>query len=303
MTKILITGLVASLFMLPMCQAQVATETPAAQTPQEGEAPQTKTVGEAEAVAAPVPTPVAFTDNIAKLSPENSRVGFVGRHVTEGDAPDPKQRLGGFREFGGEIHLQEDGTSVKAIVLDFKMDSLYTSIEDLTKHLKTSDFLNVQEHPEAKFVSTGITPGAEEGQYEIAGDFTLMGKTQPITMPCTVQMTEEGIVLNSEFNLDRTEFGMEGMTEKVSKVVSISFNVGLPTPAEEAPAPQQTMADRFKTMDVDGDGKLAGDEIPERMKQWMGGMDTDGDEQLSLEEMEAAMARFRKRGNSGGGDK
>jgi Ca2+-binding EF-hand superfamily protein len=47
--------------------------------------------------------------------------------------------------------------------------------------------------------------------------------------------------------------------------------------------------DQWKTMDKDGDGKLAGDEIPERMKKNLDKIDTDKDGAISKSEMEAVM--------------
>ena len=58
----------------------------------------------------------------------------------------------------------------------------------------------------------------------------------------------------------------------------------------------------FNTMDANGDGKLVGEEIPERMRQWSAQMDTNGDDAITFEELETAMSNFRsKRGGKGGG--
>jgi len=38
----------------------------------------------------------------------------------------------------------------------------------------------------------------------------------------------------------------------------------------------------FKQMDSDGDGKLSGDEIPERLRSRLKAMDTDSDGSLTL---------------------
>jgi polyisoprenoid-binding protein YceI len=310
MKKIFLTATIAILFLAQPCLGQVTTDTPAA-TQETTPATELKTaedeIEKTETSAkAPVPVPVPFEANIAKLLPANSSINFIGRHVTKDGAPDPNQRLGGFSDFKGEVHLNDDGSSLKAIVLDFNTKSISTPIPDLTKHLLSPDFLNVEEFPTANFTSTEIVAGAEEGQYEITGDFTLMGKTQPITMPCNVAMTEEGIVIDSEFNLDRTQFGMDSNTEKVSNMVSIKMNVGMATATNDAEETQRrNPADRFKEMDADGDGKLVGDEIPERMQPWIDNIDTDGDGAVTMEEMETAMKKFRQNrggGGNGGGD-
>ena len=54
----------------------------------------------------------------------------------------------------------------------------------------------------------------------------------------------------------------------------------------------------FKQRDLDGDGKLSGDEISDRMRQRLDEIDTDKDGAVSLEEWQE---RIRKRRESGGG--
>lgn len=59
---------------------------------------------------------------------------------------------------------------------------------------------------------------------------------------------------------------------------------------------KEMMQQMFKRQDADGDGKLSGDEIPERMKQLVSRADQDGDGALSESEIQSAMSRFQERG-------
>ncbi|MCY3775747.1 MAG: PQQ-binding-like beta-propeller repeat protein [Candidatus Aminicenantes bacterium] len=58
----------------------------------------------------------------------------------------------------------------------------------------------------------------------------------------------------------------------------------------------------FQRRDANGDGKLSGEEIPERMRGNLGRMDTDGDGAVTLAEFREAMSqmRGRRRGRSSG---
>ena len=60
----------------------------------------------------------------------------------------------------------------------------------------------------------------------------------------------------------------------------------------------------FQRRDANGDGKLSGQEIPERMRGNLGRMDTDGDGAVTLAEFRQAMNQFRgrRRGRSTGRD-
>ena len=52
----------------------------------------------------------------------------------------------------------------------------------------------------------------------------------------------------------------------------------------------------FQRRDANGDGKLSGEEIPERMRGNLGRMDRDGDGAVTLSEFREAMSRMRRRG-------
>ncbi|MDB4539526.1 YceI family protein [Saprospiraceae bacterium] len=240
-------------------------------------------------------TPVPLKDDTAKLSPNNTRVEFVGTH--EGPKPDP--RIGGFEKFSGDLVVNSGGESVKSLMLDFETGSMFTKLGNkLTTHLKSDDFLNVKKYPQAKFVSTQIGEQSEDGMFEITGDFTLMGKTKEISFPARMKSTEDGVLLQSQFQIDRTDFGMNKMTAKVSKAVSIKLSVGEKTVVGKEKPKNAPMVGRtrdraqgafdpnalFKRWDKDGDGALTGREIPPRMKQQMGRFDGDGDGKVSLDE-------------------
>ena len=261
----------------------------------------------APAAAKAQTTPVALKDGVAVLSPANTKVEFVGTHTGN----DPKPRLGGFKKFTGVVAMNEDGKSIKSIGFDFETGSLWTELGGaLTTHLKGSDYLNVEAHPTAKFASTKISAGESEGMVKVVGDFTLMGKTNEITIPMTMSNGDAGVLLKGELKLDRTEFGMNGSTDKVSKEVSITVSVGEKTASGGGGGGAQRGGGRggrrrdpaamFKQMDANGDGKLEGDEIPERMRQFAGNMDTDKDGAITEEELKTAFESFGGRGGGKG---
>lgn len=171
------------------------------------------------------PAPVADQAIIAAadgrqiaLTPENTTIQFVGLHA---DPAKPAPRTGKFNEFSGAITTLD--SELKAIKVEIDTASLTTEIEKLTNHLKSADFFNVNEHPKATFTSTKIEP-AGEGQVKVTGDLTLLGKTQSITFPATVD-TDETFSLQAEFKIDRTQFGMDYGTDSVLKEVDMTIAV------------------------------------------------------------------------------
>lgn len=66
---------------------------------------------------------------------------------------------------------------------------------------------------------------------------------------------------------------------------------------------KEMMARMFEQRDVDKDGKLSGDEIPERMQQNVSRMDENGDGAIDKSEMEKAMAKMGDRAGQARGSK
>lgn len=152
------------------------------------------------------------------LTPENTKIQFVGTHV--GD--DPKPRTGTFGTFQGTAALE--GEQLKSVQVDIETASLTTDIDRLTNHLKSPDFFDVNQFPQAKFVSTAVEP-AGDGQVTITGDLTLLGTTKSISFPATVS-TSDGFKLNAELVIDRTQFGMTFGEGQVVHDVTLTVTAG-----------------------------------------------------------------------------
>lgn len=165
--------------------------------------------------------PVPVTGGIAELSPENTLIQFVGTHT--GDKPDP--RTGTFAKFSGQLSVDPASKSVKAISADIDTASLVTPIPKLTDHLKSPDFFEVREYPKAKFESTKIEAD-KAGVIEVTGNLSLHGKTKSITFPAKVSFAANGVTLQSEFSINRSEFGMTYGAGKVDDKVTLTVVVG-----------------------------------------------------------------------------
>lgn len=152
------------------------------------------------------------------LTADNTTVKFVGVHA--GDKPDP--RTGTFGKLTGTAIVNEG--VLKSLTVEFDTSTVSTDIDKLTDHLKSPDFFDVKQHPTAKFESTAIEMG-DNGSATITGNLTLLGVTKPVSFPATVS-TDGGFTVSGELSIDRTEFGMNYSTDKVEKMVTLTFSVG-----------------------------------------------------------------------------
>jgi polyisoprenoid-binding protein YceI len=151
--------------------------------------------------AAQVASPAAQVGQKYVITPQNSKIEFVGSKVTG-------SHNGSFGDFSGQI--DHAGTPEQSRVnISIKTESITTDTPDLTKHLKTADFFDVAKYPEATFVSTAIKPGGENGaSHTVTGNLTMHGVTKSITFPATINVTADTASVESNFSINRKDFGI-----------------------------------------------------------------------------------------------
>lgn len=164
----------------------------------------------------------AANSQVIPIMPENTRINFVGKHTD--DKPD---RTGGFERFTGQAVLDASMKSVQSITVEIETASLWTEIGDrLTNHLNSPDFFDTREYPTAKFESTRIEPNDGSRPQTITGNLTLHGETKEISFPATIEVNGGRVTGKAEFTIDRTQWGMDRLTEGVKKEVDISVALG-----------------------------------------------------------------------------
>jgi polyisoprenoid-binding protein YceI len=86
---------------------------------------------------------------------------------------------GRFNEFSGNFSYDEAAPEKATVEVTIKTASVDSNHAERDKHLRSDDFLDVKKFPEAKFVSTGYTPG-KDGKGVLKGNLTLHGVTKAV---------------------------------------------------------------------------------------------------------------------------
>ena len=166
--------------------------------------PKAQTADPSNAVAASNKAP-ALTGAALSLpiSPESSKIEFTGSKVTG-------SHEGGFTKFSGAIDLINDKPEDSKVSVDIETASIYANVDQLTNHLKTADFFDVEKFPKATFTSTKIahSDGSPADSYTVTGDFELHGVKKAITFPATIQVGSDAVTVKSEFTINRKDFGI-----------------------------------------------------------------------------------------------
>ncbi len=88
---------------------------------------------------------------------------------------------GRFNDFDGEFTYDKNDPDTSKIEVTINAKSIDSNHAERDKHLRGDEFLDVENYPQSKFVSTSLTM-KEDGSGELKGDFTLRGVTKPITI-------------------------------------------------------------------------------------------------------------------------
>lgn len=107
------------------------------------------------------------------IDPGHAEVGFVGRHFGL-----TKVR-GRFTGVTGHADIGDDITD-SALTVTIDTASVNSGDDTRDDHLRSADLFDVEQYPQARFTSTGITIGGANGT--VTGNLTIKDVTRPVTL-------------------------------------------------------------------------------------------------------------------------
>jgi polyisoprenoid-binding protein YceI len=160
----------------------------------------------------------------------HSRVGFVARHAMV-----TKVR-GSFNEFEGSVHIDGENPQNSSGRVTIQAKSIDTRNGQRDDHLRSNDFLDMDNNPELTFVSTGIAQTGED-TFTVTGDLTVRGVTKSLEIPfeytgsATDPFGNQRVGLEGSVVINRKDFGvswnaaLEGGGVLVSEKVTLEIEV------------------------------------------------------------------------------
>jgi polyisoprenoid-binding protein YceI len=160
----------------------------------------------------------------------HSRVGFVARHAMV-----TKVR-GSFDEFEGSIHIDGDAPENSSGKVTIQAKSINTRNSQRDDHLRSNDFLDMDNQPEITFASTGIKQTGD-AEFVVSGDLSIRGVTKPVeinfeyTGTATDPFGNQRLGLEGSVVINRKDFGvswnaaLEGGGVLVSEKVTLELEV------------------------------------------------------------------------------
>ena len=140
------------------------------------------------------------------VDPSHSTVGFSVKHLGIATV------RGRFEEFEGTLEIGDDLSSARAFGTA-QVNSINTDEPGRDEHLRSADFFGAEANPELRFESTSVRQ-LDEDTFEIEGDLTMNGVTNPVTLTAVVEGTEtdpwgnDRVGLEVTGRVNRTEWNM-----------------------------------------------------------------------------------------------
>jgi polyisoprenoid-binding protein YceI len=175
------------------------------------------------------------SDGVYRLDPAASTVGFT----LYGSAMVKFKKDGYFKNFSGLLAYNPQRPADTRVDLTVLADSIDMRNSEHNQLLKSAGFFDVERFPTLHFASasTNMRP---DGTLSVTGDMTIRGVTRRMTIPVTLRRTAAagsaaGAAFESTFQIDRTDFGLNGVPEwhgfhvSISKNVQIHIAIGTPS--------------------------------------------------------------------------
>lgn len=183
---------------------------------------------------------------MVSLDPESSTIMWRGYKIGETGA-----HYGTINIKESQIAMAEGMPQAGKVIID--MTSINNQditepdkIKKLEGHLKSPEFFNVAEYPQAMIEITGIEP-MEGNMANIHGNLTIKGITHEIMFPATVMMKDGQMTTKAMFTFDRSmynvKWGSKSFPEMLGEVV-VSDDIQLYLDLKSKPVKEKATAMR-----------------------------------------------------------
>jgi polyisoprenoid-binding protein YceI len=141
------------------------------------------------------------------LDAQHLDLGFSAKHMMVATVK------GRFSEVRAEIEIDEERPEISRVRAEIATASLATGSADRDAHLKSPDFLDVEQYPSIVFESTSVRRRGDD-RFELRGDLTIRDVTRSVafegefTGPLASPWGDRRVGFSLQGEIDREEFGL-----------------------------------------------------------------------------------------------
>lgn len=113
--------------------------------------------------------------NTYQIDPAHSSANFSIRHMMVTNV------RGSFKKVTGTVVYDPENPSASTVNAEIDASSINTNEDQRDTHLRSADFLHVEQFPTITFRSTKVEKTGDD-EFKIQGDLTIHGVTKPVTL-------------------------------------------------------------------------------------------------------------------------
>jgi polyisoprenoid-binding protein YceI len=145
-----------------------------------------------------------------EIDSEHFSIAFEVEHIGY------QHQIGLFRDARGRFSYDPETRELNGGRVEVEAASVFTAHDERDKHVRSDDFLNVEDHSRIVFEATGFEPG-DEDKGTLTGDLTLLGRTHPVELDVTINKRaeypfghgKETLGISARTNIQRSRWGMD----------------------------------------------------------------------------------------------
>lgn len=166
------------------------------------------------------------SNQAALLAAGDSEVSFIAEVTGESTA-------GVFTNSEVIATIDQNSPSNSSIIATVQSASISSDNSQLESTLPDSEWFDVEQHPQARFESTGIESSTDD-TLQVTGNLTIKATTQEISFPMTLSVEEEKQVARGQFVINRRDFNIGMISQEsedfVTHNVTVKFRFDISQP-------------------------------------------------------------------------
>jgi polyisoprenoid-binding protein YceI len=148
--------------------------------------------------------------SVWNIDPTHTLVEFSAKHMMITTV------RGSFGEVTGQIVADEANPDRSSVEVEIDASSIDTRVEQRDGHLKSADFLDVENQPKITFRSKRIEGAHKQpgDHFRVVGDLTIRGTTHEVVLDAVYEGTGtdpwggERVSFSADAKIDRRDFGL-----------------------------------------------------------------------------------------------
>jgi polyisoprenoid-binding protein YceI len=132
---------------------------------------------------------------------------------------------GTFEGIAGAVIFDPENLAASSFDVSVEAKTVDTDIEARDRHLRKTEYFDVEKFPRLSFKSTKITNTNTAGFLYMFGNLTIKGVTKEIKFPFRANPKDGGFLFEGEFEINRRDFSVGGKSFSLGDNVKVQLSV------------------------------------------------------------------------------